>query len=55
MPTTLKRAALFALYQTSLLLGVLLLPLALAIRRIGVHLPFGALVERLGEAYGATR
>jgi hypothetical protein len=55
MPTIVKRAALFALYQLSLLLGVLLLPVALAASRIGLHLPFGDLVERLGEAYDATR
>jgi hypothetical protein len=55
MPTRIKRAALFALYQTSLLLGVLLLPVALVARRIGIRLPFGALVERLGDAYGSAR
>lgn len=54
MAALVYRAALFALYQLSLLVGVLLLPVALAARRLGVTLPLGRLVERLGDAYAET-
>lgn len=47
----LQRATLFALYQTSILLGILLLPVALLARRGGVTIPIGRLVDRLGRAY----
>jgi len=45
------RAALFALYQFAVALGIALLPVALLARHVGVHLPLGRLVERLGNAY----
>ena len=45
------RAFVFALYQFSIVLGIALLPLALAAEYVGVHLPIGRLVDRLGEAY----
>ena len=47
----LQRATLFALYQTSIVFGILLLPVALVARRGGVTLPIGRVVERLGRAY----
>ena len=47
----LQRAALLALYQASIAVGILLLPVALLARRAGVTLPVGRLVERLGNAY----
>jgi len=50
-----QRATLFALYQTSVVLGILLLPLALLARRGGVTLPVGRLVARLGRAYENAR
>ncbi|WP_267639605.1 hypothetical protein [Haloarchaeobius amylolyticus] len=48
------QAALFALYQTSIALGIVLMPLALAMRRFGVSLPVHRLVERFGGAYEET-
>lgn len=45
------RATLFALYQFAVALGIALLPVALLARQVGIHLPLGRLVERLGNAY----
>lgn len=45
------RAVLFALYQLSILAGILLLPVALATRRLGLTLPAHRFVERLEAAY----
>ena len=42
---------LFALYQSSLALGLLLLPVALLVRQVGVTLPVGRLVEHTERAY----
>ena len=42
---------LFALYQSTLALGILLLPVALLFRQAGVTLPFGRLVEQTERAY----
>ena len=47
----LQRATLFVLYQTSIVFGILLLPVALVAQRGGVTLPVGRVVERLGRAY----
>lgn len=47
----LQRATLFALYQTSIVLGIALLPVALLAQRGGVTLPIGRFVDRLGRAY----
>ena len=46
-----ERAALFALYQFSIALGILLMPAALILGRAGVTLPIHRIVERLDEAY----
>jgi hypothetical protein len=45
--------ALFALYQTTVLLGILLLPMALLARRVGLPLPLsvGGAVAAVGEVY----
>ena len=51
METRLRRTSLFALYQMSIVLGIALLPVALLARRVGVELPFGAFIDRLGAAY----
>ncbi|WP_232688433.1 hypothetical protein [Halobacterium zhouii] len=48
------RLGLFALYQSSLALGLLLLPVALVARQAGITLPFGRLVERTERAYRAA-
>ena len=45
---------LFALYQSSLALGLLLLPVALLTRQVGITLPIGRLVERTERAYRST-
>jgi len=51
MLAQLRSFVLLALYQTTLLLGILLLPVALLARRVGVPFPFHRLVRRLGAAY----
>jgi hypothetical protein len=45
------RLGLFALYQSTLALGILLLPVALLVRQAGVTLPVGRLVEHTEHAY----
>ena len=55
MLATIERLTTFALYQLSLLLALLLLPVALLARQGGLTLPVGRLVERTGRAYAATR
>jgi hypothetical protein len=44
-------AALFVLYQLSLLVGIALFPLAVLTRRVGFELPVHRVISRLGEAY----
>ncbi|WP_181687189.1 hypothetical protein [Halorhabdus salina] len=51
METYLYRASLFVLYQLTLLVGILLLPIALLARRVGFNLPVDRLVTRVGNAY----
>ena len=43
--------AAFAAYQSTVVLGIALLPLALAARRLGVTLPVHRLIERTESAY----
>ena len=45
------RATLLALYQITLVIGILMMPIALATQRVGVHLPIDRAVLRLKEAY----
>lgn len=45
------RPILFGAYQLSLLIGVVLLPLAVLIGRLGVTLPVHRLVEAVSRAY----
>ena len=49
----LTRSILFAAYQSSLALGIVMLPLALCARRLGVTLPVHRLVEVSERAYRA--
>lgn len=42
-------------YQTSLALGIALLPFAIVARRAGITLPVGRLVERAEDAYESAR
>ena len=51
MEARLRRTSLFALYQMSIVLGIALLPVALLARRVGVEVPVGTVIERLGSAY----
>lgn len=54
MTHTLRRASLFALYQCTIAVGIALLPVALAVRKIGIPLPLHRAVRRLGQAYERT-
>ena len=51
MTNVLHRTILFALYQLSLALGILLLPLAIVFKQVGIMLPIHRLVDTLGRAY----
>jgi hypothetical protein len=51
MLDTAHRVTLLALYQFSLLLGILLLPVALAARQAGLRMPMDTVIGRLGDAY----
>jgi hypothetical protein len=51
MRTTLNRAIVFALYQLTLFAGILLLPLALVMRKAGITLPVHRAVSRVNETY----
>ncbi|WP_049930530.1 hypothetical protein [Halosimplex carlsbadense] len=51
MRSTLNRATVFALYQLTLLAGILLLPLALVMRKAGITLPVHRAVSRANETY----
>lgn len=53
MVNPIYRATVFALYQVSLLVGVAMLPVALAVRRVGLTLPVDRVVDRLRESYAA--
>ncbi|SFQ04744.1 hypothetical protein SAMN05216277_11712 [Halolamina pelagica] len=54
MSRTIRRAALFALYQITVLLGIALLPVAMFTRRLGVPLPLGRAVDGAKAAYETT-
>lgn len=48
----LRSLLLLALYQTCLFVGILLLPVALVARRVGIPVPFHRVVRRLADATG---
>jgi len=48
------RLGLLALYQSTLVVGILALPFALLAARLGVTLPVGRLVEEATDAYEAA-
>lgn len=54
MIRTAYRAAVFALYQTSIAAGILLLPVALLARRAGIPFPAHRVVTALAAAYDRT-
>ena len=51
MESQLYKTTVLAVYQLSLLLGILLFPVAMAADRLGVRLPVERLVTRLNDAY----
>jgi hypothetical protein len=51
MRSHVHRAAVFVLYQLSLLTVIVMLPLAVAMRQVGLTLPVHRVVDRIGEAY----
>ncbi|WP_254544401.1 hypothetical protein [Halomarina pelagica] len=52
----LRSVTLFALYQAALLTGILMLPLAMVARRVGLpFLPVHRAIARLGDAYERSR
>lgn len=51
MMEMLRRSAVFAAYQLTVLLGIVLLPLAVMARRFGVTLPIGRMVTQMDETY----
>ncbi|XVH31511.1 hypothetical protein ACNS7O_14135 [Haloferacaceae archaeon DSL9] len=48
------RLTLFALYQFTVVLGIILFPLAIATRRVGVTLPVRRLIAATEAAYERT-
>jgi hypothetical protein len=53
MITRLSNVALFALYQTTIAFGLLLLPLAVAMKHVGLSLPVHRLLARVERSYDA--
>jgi hypothetical protein len=51
MPSRLYRASVFALYQLTVLVGIAMLPVALAAEQVGLRIPLGRVIDWLGEAY----
>ncbi|MDY6818825.1 MAG: hypothetical protein SVG88_09200 [Halobacteriales archaeon] len=51
MKTQFARAVLFAFYQLSVIIGIVMMPIALLARQSGVVLPIHRLVDRLETAY----
>jgi hypothetical protein len=49
-----QRFALLAAYQLSIALGIVLLPVAIAFRRMGVVLPVHRFIDRVEDAYEGT-
>ena len=47
----LRRGAAFVLYQLTLAVGILAMPVALGARRLGLTLPIGRLVEAAKRTY----
>lgn len=54
MFNAMHRTATFALYQLTLALGILMMPVALLARRAGVRLPIDRMVEAASTAYEHT-
>jgi hypothetical protein len=54
MASRLHRTTVAAAYHLSLLAGILLMPVALVARQVGVPLPLDRVVRRLHHAYETT-
>ena len=54
MRSHVRRAVVFVLYQLRLLTGIIMLPLAVGVRQLGLTIPVHRVVERLGDAYERT-
>ena len=54
MAASLYRASVLALYQISIVLGIALLPVALAANRAGISFPVGRVFERIDSVYERT-
>lgn len=55
MAVRVRRTALFAAYQLSVMLGIMLMPLALLLRRsVGVALPVRRVLDPVRRAYEHT-
>ncbi len=46
-----ERAILYALYNVSIAFGIMLMPIALLARRMGVTLPIHRVIDRVDRAY----
>jgi len=55
MKTRAHRALVFALYQLSILFGILAMPLALLTSQVGVTIPIHRLLGRIETAYENTQ
>ena len=55
MAARLYTATVLALYQLTLLAGIVLLPVAMVTERLGVRLPVDRVVEGLNDAYDQSR
>ena len=51
----LTQATLFVLYQTTVALGIVMLPLAMALSKVGLTLPIHRVVESLDAALEDSR
>ena len=51
MMDSLYRGTLFALYQTLVVAGIVLMPVALLARRAGISLPLADALENVRDAY----
>jgi len=54
MRSQIHRATVFVLYQLSLLTGIVMFPMAVVMRKVGVELPLGRLIDKVGTAYERT-
>lgn len=46
-----RRTTLFVAYQLTIMLGILTMPIALALRRVGLTIPLHKVVESIERAY----